>query len=361
MGLVAGTFVMWQQFDLLQEKDLGFQRELVVQIDGRLLPPPATDRLRSRLHQVAQSSAALQQTTGAWSAFAIEESLPNQLEVQGDGQAIKSHVYRVAPGFAETFDLELVAGRRFSRDRPNDTQSVIVNRSFVEAMGWDEPLGQTVSVQFTLQEGQVIGVVDDFHFQSLRHPVRPLVLHMRPIAPTTQLFARIAPGQTSAALDVLRSAWNEVAPDLPFQYTFLDRAIEAQYQSDRRWAQIITAAAGFALLIAVLGLLGLALLAAQQRTREVSIRKVLGASDASVIALVARRFVGLVAIAVVLAIPAAYFGVQEWLQAFAYRVDVGWQPFVGAGVLVLCVALATVAAQVWRVTRVDPAHVLRTE
>jgi len=123
----------------------------------------------------------------------------------------------------------------------------------------------------------------------------------------------------------------------------------------------VTAAAGFALLIAVLGLLGLSLLAAQQRTREISIRKVLGASDASVIALVARRFVGLVAIAVVLAIPATYLGVLEWLQAFAYRVDIGWQPFVGAAVLVLLVALATVAVQVWRVTRTDPAQVLRAE
>jgi putative ABC transport system permease protein len=141
----------------------------------------------------------------------------------------------------------------------------------------------------------------------------------------------------------------------------MDDAIQAQYQSDRQWAQIVTVAAGFALFIAVLGLLGLALLAAQRRTREVSIRKVLGASDASVIALVARRFVGLVALAVVLAIPVAYLGVQEWLQAFAYRVDVGWPPFVGAAALVLLVALITVAAQVGRVTRADPAQVLRSE
>ncbi|NBB85932.1 MAG: FtsX-like permease family protein [Bacteroidetes bacterium] len=361
MGLVAGTFVMWQQFELLQEKDLGFQRAHVVQIDGTLLPPPATDRLRSRLHQAAQSSAALQETTGAWSTFAVEASLPNQLEVQGDGQTIQSHAYRVAPGFVETFALELLAGRSFSRDRSDDTQSVIVNRSFVETMGWDEPLGKTISVQFTVQEARVIGVVDDFHFQSLRQPIRPLVLHVAPIAPTSQLFARIAPGQTPAALEMLRGAWNEMAPDLPFQFTFMDDAIAAQYQSDGQWAQIVTAAAGFALFIAVLGLLGLALLAAQQRTREVSIRKVLGASDASVIALVARRFVALVAAAVMLGAPAAYVGVQQWLQAFAYRVDVGWLPFVGAAALVLLVALATVAAQVWRVTRVDPAQVLRTE
>lgn len=361
MGLVAGTFVMWQQFELLQEKNLGFQSEHVVQIDGTLLPPPATDRLRSRLHQVAQSNAALQQTTGAWSTFAIEASLPNELEVQGEGQTIKSHAYRIAPGFVETFDLQLAAGRSFSRDRPSDTQSVIVNRSCVEAMGWNDPLGKTVSVQFTVRDARVIGVVEDFHFQSLRFPIGPLVLHMQPRAPTSQLFARIAPGRTGAALEGLRSVWNEVAPDLPFQFTFMDDAIQAQYQSDRQWAQLVTYAAGFALFIAVLGLLGLALLAAQRRSREVSIRKVLGASNASVITLVARRFVGLVAIAVVLAIPAAYFGVQEWLQAFAYRVDVGWQPFAGAAALVLLVALATVAVQVWRVTCADPALVLRTE
>jgi putative ABC transport system permease protein len=363
MGLVAGTFVMWQQFDLLQEKDLGFQREHVVQVDGSLLQGRDAGRLLGRMHQRAQSDASIQTVTGAWGEFALEGSLPNRFDVDMSGQTVKSHAYRVMPGFVETFDLEILKGRAFSWDRPSDARSsVLVNRSFVEAAGWDEPLGKTLSIPIIgIRDVEVVGVVDDFHFQSLHQPIEPLMMHMQPTSPPRTLFARIAPGQTSAALDVVRSAWNEVAPDLPFQFTFMDDAIQAQYQSDRQWAQIVTVAAGFALFIAVLGLLGLALLAAQRRTREVSIRKVLGASDASVIALVARRFVGLVALAVVLAVPAAYFGVQEWLQAFAYRVDVGWQPFMGAAALVLFVALATVAAQVWRVTRIDPAHVLRNE
>jgi len=363
MGLVAGTFVMWQQFDLLQEKDLGFQREHVVQVDGSLLQGRDAGRLLGRMRQRAQSEASIQTVTGAWGEFALEGSLPNRFDVAADGQTVKSHAYRITPGFVETFDLQVLAGRAFEWDRPSDARSsVLVNRSFVEAAGWDEPLGKTLSIPIIgIRDVEVVGVVDDFHFQSLRQPIEPLMMHMQPTSPPRTLFARIAPGQTGAALDALRSAWDEIAPDLPFQHTFLDDALQAQYRSDQRWAQIITCAAGVALLIAALGLLGLALLAAQRRMREVSIRRVLGASNASVIALVARRFVALVAAAVVLAIPLAYLGVQEWLQAFAYRVDLGWAPFAGAAALVLALATATVALQVWRVTRTDPAQVLRAE
>lgn len=362
MALVAGTVVMWQQASLLQHKDLGFESSAVVQVDGTLLPPPATDRMRERLHQVVQTDPALQASTGAWGPLAIEQAMPNQFEATSGGQRIQAHAYRAAPGFAETFGIRLRAGRSFARSRPGDAQSaVLINQAFADAMGWDDPVGKTVSVQFNVRDAQVIGVMNDFHYQSLRFPVGPLVVHMRPIAPTPYLFARIAPGQSADALDALQAAWNDVAPDLPFQVAFMDDAIQAQYEAEQQWATIVTYAAGLALFIAVLGLLGLAMLAAARRQREVSIRKVLGASDWSVVAHVTRRFALLVGGAAVLALPVAYVGLQQWLEAFAYRVDVGWGPLAGAAVLVLAVAIATVVSQVMRTTRADPAKVLRAE
>lgn len=362
MVLVAGTFVMWDQFALLQEKNLGFSSERVVQIDGALLDGRTSDTIRQRFVDLAQSETAIQQATGAWQSFAVEGALPNRFEATSAGQTIRSHAYRVAPHFADTFDLTVVTGRFLSPDRPADQDgAVVVNQAFVDAMGWDEPLGKSVSVQFQVRDAEVVGVVQDFHFQSLRSAIGPLVMHMRPIAPTTTLFARIAPGQTTAALDALRAAWADVAPDVPFQFTFLDEAIQEQYRADQRWAQIVTIAAGFALFIAALGLLGLALLAAQRRLREISIRKVLGASEASVVVLVARRFAVLVAAAIVLALPAASIGAQQWLQGFAYRVALDWTLFAGAAVLVLALSLGTVSLQVWRATQRDPAQVLRTE
>jgi len=360
IGLLASTFVMWNQFALLQEKNLGFQREHVVQIDAGLLPGGESDRLRERLQQLADSEASIQHATGAWGTFGVGESIPARLSARSEGKEIQSHAYRVSEGFLETFDLPITAGRGFSADR-SPGGGVVVNQSFVDAMAWEDPIGKPVSVQFAVRQGTVVGVVEDFHFQSLRHTIAPLALHTEPIAPTRTLFARVAPGQTPAALDALRAAWTEVAPDLPFQLTFLDDAVQQQYEADRQWAQIVTYASGFAVLIAALGLIGLALLAAQQRMQEASIRKVLGASEASVVGLIARRFVGLVALATVGAVPLAYVGVNLWLEAFAYRIDLGWQPFAGAAGLVLLLAGTVVALQIWRVTRVDPAQVLRAE
>jgi len=362
IGLLASTFVMWSQFDLLQEKNLGFQREHVVQIDAGLLPGSESDRLRERLQQLADSEASIQHATGAWGTFGVGESIPARLSARSEGQEIQSHAYRVSDGFLETFDLPLTAGRGFSADRsPGGGAPVVVNQSFVDAMGWDDPIGKPLSVQFNIQQGTVVGVVEDFHFQSLRHAIAPLALHTEPIAPTRTLFTRIAPGQTPAALDALRATWTELAPDLPLQLTFLDDAVQQQYEADRHWAQIVSYASGFAIFIAALGLIGLALLAAQQRMQEVSIRKVLGASDASVVGLVARRFVGLVALATIGAVPLAYVGVDRWLETFAYRIDLGWQPFAGAAALVVLLAGTVVALQVWRVTHVNPAQVLRAE
>ena len=362
MVLVAGTVVMWNQFTLLQDKPLGFDSAHVVQLDGRLLQGSKGDVMLNRLADRASSTAAIQHVSGAWQSFGMEDSLPNRLPATSGDQTVEVHALRIAPGFADVFDLQLRTGRMLSPDRPSDPQSaVVVNRSFVEAMGWDEPLGKPVSIRFAIRDAEVVGVVEDFHFQSLHAPIRPLALHMNPIAPTSTFFARLAPGQTAAGLDVLQEAWASVAPNVPFQATFMDDALQRQYDAEQRWATIITGAAGMALFIAALGLLGLALLAAQRRLREISIRKVLGASDRSVLLLVTRRFVALVGVAIVLAVPVAYVGASEWLQSFAYRIDLGWAPFAIAAGVVLVVSLVAAGTQVWRVTRRDPAHVLRTE
>jgi putative ABC transport system permease protein len=157
MVLVAGTFVMWDQFALLQEKNLGFNSERVVQIDGSLLEGRTSDTVRQRFVDLARSETAIQQATGAWQSFAMEGSLPNRFEATSAGQTIRSHAYRIAPHFADTFDLTVVAGRFLSPDRAADRNgAVVVNQAFVDAMGWDEPLGRSVSVQFQVRDAEVV-------------------------------------------------------------------------------------------------------------------------------------------------------------------------------------------------------------
>ncbi len=358
--LVAGTITMWRQVDLVQTKDLGFQHEQVVQVDARLAQGQS-QQLLDRYQQLAESSSAVQHVTGAWSNIAVEGALPNRFDAQSGSQTVKTHAWRTHYNVVETLGLTLSEGRGFDPAYGADAagRTVVVNEALVDAFGWEDPIGKTLSVQFHVQEAEVVGVVKDFHFQSLRQEIAPLLFHMRPIAPTNQLFARIAPGQTAQALDELQRSWNETVSDLPFSLTFLDAAVDQQYRADRRWARIVTYAAGFALFIAGLGLFGLASLSVQRRTKEIGVRKVLGATTRHIVALLSTDFARLVGIAFVLAVPVAYWGADRWLRNFAYRIDLGPWVFAGAGGLALLVALAAVGAHAFRAARLDPTTTLR--
>lgn len=362
IGLIAGTLVMWQQMDLLRTKDLGFQHEHVVQIDANLAQGQHR-QLLERYRQLATSAPSVQHVTGAWGDIAVDDALPNRFDTRSGDQEVQAHAWRTHHDVVETLGLTLKTGRDFSPEHGADAagETVLVNEALVQAFGWDDPIGKTLSVQHNVQDAAVVGVVEDFHFQSLRQEIGPLVLHMGPIAPANQLFARIAPGQTAEALDQLRTVWVETAPDLPFSFTFLDAAIEQQYRTDARWARIVTYAAGFALFIAGLGLFGLAALAVRQRTKEIGVRKVLGASAAHIVALLSTDFARLVGIAFVVAAPVAYWAARRWLQDFAYRIDLGPWVFLGAGALACAVALLTVGTQALRAARLDPATTLRDE
>jgi putative ABC transport system permease protein len=216
-------------------------------------------------------------------------------------------------------------------------------------------------MRFGVRNAEVVGVVANFHFQTLHRAIEPLVIHMPTRTAPNQLYARLAPGQTDAALDQLRAVWNETVPGLPFSMSFLDATIERQYRAERRWTQIVTGSAGFALFIACLGLFGLATLAARRRVKEIGIRKALGATVGSVVRLLSADFLKLVGVAVLLAVPAAYWGLQQWLQTFAYRIELGTLTFLGAGALTVGVAFLAVLTQTLRAAQVDPARTLRNE
>ena len=361
-GLIIGTAAMWQQMDLLQSKDLGFDREHVITVDARLArgqQQPLVERMR----QAASRSASIQHVTATWGELATEGALPNRLPAKSGGDQIKAHPLRAHYDVVDTFGLTLTDGRRFSPDYGRDAQgkTVLVNQALVDAFGWDDPLGKRVSMRFGVQNAEVVGVVENFHFQTLHRSIEPLVIHMPVRTAPNRLYARIAPGQTDAALDQLRAVWNETVPALPFSMSFLDATIERQYRAEQRWTRIVTWGAGFALFIACLGLFGLATLAARRRVKEIGIRKALGATATSVVRLLSVDFLKLVGVAVVLALPLAYWGVQQWLQTFAYRIELGITTVLGAAVLALSVALLAVITQTLRAAQVDPATTLRDE
>jgi len=355
IGLIAATLVIDQQFDYIQQKNLGLDKERVVSL-------PNAERLGDRQ---ADFIRRIEQSARVMRASAAEPVFSNQTSSTGfrpdDAEdPIAFNYIDASAGFLETMGMTLVAGRTFDPSRPADSSAVLINRTAAERLGWDHPGGHTLD-ETGDSEGSfpVIGIVEDFHYQSMRQRVQPLVIRLEAGHPT--VYARLAPGDPSVAIAELRNAWSNAVTDAPFEYAFLDQTFAEQHRSTQRAGRLFSGFTGLALLIACLGLFGLAAYTAERRTKEIGIRKALGATATQVISLISKDFVQLVAIAFVVSAPLAYFAMSHWLQRFAYRVDLGVGVFLLAGGAALLVALGTVSTQAFRAARVDPATTLQDE
>jgi putative ABC transport system permease protein len=302
----------------------------------------------------------------------------------------------VGSEYFEMLGIEVVAGRTFSEDRPADLgqaidtpgesgetsfseRALVINRAMAEAQGWtpDEAIGKALrmfsyerGVTYMDFRGEVVGVVDNFHTRPLYEEIEPTIFDSSYLpgddgvsmsVNDAQYLVKLAPGSAAAAIDRLRQAWGEVRPNAPFEASFVDAALDAEYRADRRLGQLIGLFSGLAIVIACLGLFGLAAYTAQQRTKEIGIRKALGASLGGLVVNLSKEFVALVGVAILVAAPLAYWGMQQWLQTFAYRIDVGVGTLVAAGAVALVIALVTVSTQTLRAARIDPAEALRSE
>lgn len=357
--LLTGTFVLGAQLRYVQERDLGYDREHVVVVPvleaGR---GEAVARLRTAL----AGHPAVTDLEGVTASFGRGISSAG---FQHEGQDVEVVVYGVESGFVEAMGMELLAGRDFDPALATDSsEAVIVNEALVRAFGWAEPIGQRLPEELrwgALDEPAVVGVVRDFHFRSLHEAVEPAMLMLAPSDEVWYALARLAPGRTRDGLDALEAAWAEITPGLPFDVGFLDDDLAAFYENEMRWAQIVRWATLFALAVACLGLFGLASLTVAQRTKEIGIRKVLGATVPDIAALLSRGFAALVGVAVLIAAPLAYLAAERWLEEFAYRVELGPGVFLLAGGLALTVALLTVGLHALRAATADPVRALRTE
>ena len=229
--------------------------------------------------------------------------------------------------------------------------------------GWTDPLGEPLTglTENPETDPVVVGVLKDYNFQSLENAVDPLMLTLNPNDRINYLLVRIAPVNIPTTLDALRAAWTRIAPAVPFEYSFLDDDLNALYEDDARWSRILGYASLFAILIACLGLFGLVALAVAARTKEIGIRKVMGATAPGLAVLLSKDFARLVAVALVLAAPVAYFVMERWLDTFAYRVEISWPIFLMAGLTALLVAVLTVSLQTIRAALGDPVKALRYE
>lgn len=361
--LIVGTVVVYQQVEYMMRERLDLGEDLVVVVeDARQLGGQAeafrAEALRDPgVVNLTYASGVPSMVSGA-STFRWVETL--------------DHPVNMAVAFADeayvpTLDLELVAGRNLSQQAAMDTlRPALLNETAVRMLGLpDDPVGQTL-VEFTEQAYTVVGVLEDFPFESLRSEIRPLIAlvaseaMIRDFGPPPAAV-RIRSADVPATLAALERTWTRFVPERPFDYSFLDDEYAALYTAERATGQLFLAFAVLAVLIACLGLFGLAAFTVQRREKEIGIRKVIGAPVASLVALVSREFVGLVLVGFAIAAPVAYVLMNRWLEDFAHRTEVGLGVLALAGAVALFIALATVAYHALRAATEDPVRALRTE
>jgi putative ABC transport system permease protein len=363
IGLAICMLVIVQQLHFLRTSDPGFQKENVVIVNA--FGTENADRTILVFQQNLQKVPEVQSFSRAEMSLGAEtgESVSG-FEYKGKSKEIYEYVVDV--DYIPTLGLTLLAGRNFETAMVADTQtSIVINEAAMHSFGWTlaDVIGQKLSgyTENPSSDPVVIGVVKDYHFHSLHSAVQPMMLQMFSPYPRAMLFVRLQKGYPETALANIQAAWVASEAKLPFRYQFLDESIDKFYKTEQRWSQVVTIAGGLAMFLACLGLFGLAVLAAANRTKEIGIRKVLGASIAGIIGLLAKDFLKLVLIAIVIASPIAYYFMNKWLADFAYRIEIQWWMFAAAGIAALAIAFLTVGGQAVKAALANPVQSLRSE
>ncbi|MCG8607821.1 ABC transporter permease [bacterium] len=355
--LIVAMLIVNEQKEYLKNKTLGFNKEQIIIIKlNDLQLRWQSEAIKSELLRIPNvSQATFSQTVPGLS------KVKQGYGVKGSQSMILMNTLLVDDNFLRTYDIELVAGRDFSAEMQTDrTSAFIINEDTAKQLGWRNPLGKELKWGVTQKTGTVIGVVDDFHFRSLYHRIEPLVLHIEPIW-FRHISVRTASEDFSRTLKRLEEVWHQFSPNYPFDYFFLDENIERLYAKEEQFNRIISSSSAIAIFIACLGLFGLSAFTTEQRTKEIGVRKVLGASISSILILLCRDFLKLVLIAFAVAIPLAYIAMNRWLQDFVYRIEISVNSFVLAGSFAILLALATVSYQSIKSAMADPVETLRYE
>jgi len=353
IALLIGAAVIHQQHRFLQQKELGFDKAQIVMIPIRgTAIKPRVEAFKSRLHQDA----------AVLGASAVSNIIGRDVQVCPFGVEGKTEVVQM-PGlfvdhdFIKTFGVAMSAGRSFEVSHSTDSSAFLLNQAAVDLIGWKEPLGKKMAFN---GDGTVIGVVKDFNYASLRERIRPMAILISP-SWFSYVGVRLAPGELPSTLQRLETAWREFEPQRPFEPFFLDDDLNQLYQKEERLSFILSAFSAIAIVIVGLGLFGLAAFATEQRTKEIGIRKVLGASLPGIVGLLSKDFVKLVLIANFIAWPLAWFAMNQWLENFPYRIHMSPWLLLFAGLAAFGVAWLTIGYQAVKAALANPVEALRYE
>ncbi|GAA4424854.1 ABC transporter permease [Pontibacter saemangeumensis] len=365
--LIISAIIVYKQVSYLHNKDLGFNKEQIMffQLRGDSM----YENYETFKNELSKGPGIKNVSIGY--GFPGDATAGDGVIVPRDGEQVHhgTTLLNVDFDYIPTLDVKLVAGRAFSKDFKTDAdQAFIINETAVRELGYGTPekaLGQTLlwptwDNPDSLKEGKVIGVVRDFHFKSLYDKVDPTVLQIYP-GSNFKVAVKMDAEHIARSMEHVKAVWEKFSPDYPIEYMFMDDNFEKMYKAEDKLKTLLWIFTGVAIFVASLGLFGLAAYAAERRKKEIGIRKVLGADNATIVALLSREFMKLVLVAAVIAFPLAWYAMREWLQDFAYRIDIPVWVFFAAGIMAALVAFATISIQAMKAATADPVRNLRTD
>jgi len=363
MVLIIGTLIIHNQMRYIQNKDLGFQKEQVLVVQDAFILGKRIDAFKEELKQNPDVvSATITSYLPVLSNHRVRSIFPEGQREEKDFMAVQS--WRADHDFVRTFRMNIIQGRDFSREFSSDSKATIINETAANMLGWDNPIGKRIGVVGSSKSEKyqyftVIGVIKNFHFDSMREVIMPLALYLEPSSEF--LAVRLQTGNVSGQIDSIKELWNKYLPGYPFVFSFLDDRFENMYKSELRSGRILGIFSALAVIISCLGLFGLSAYMAEQRTKEIGIRKVLGATVPEILLLLFKEFSLLVSVGFLIAAPLSYFFMRNWLQDFSYRTSITVWPFMISMGLALSIALVTVSYYAVKLALSSPAESLRYE
>jgi putative ABC transport system permease protein len=360
--LIIGTIVIYEQLHYIQTKDLGFKKDQVLIVDGLDALGKNKEAFKEKVMQMSGSvSGTLSSYLPVTSSSRNDRSY-SKSPVMDATNGIDMQAWYIDYDYMKTIGMEIIKGRNFSRDYPSDSTAVIINETTAKFLGYEDPIGKRI---YTAGSGNktisytIVGEVKNFNFETLRQNIGPLSFFLTTDGDLASF--KVSTPNIKTLVVQMEALWKTLAPGMPFSYRFLDEAFNQMYVSEQRVGEIALIFSVLAILIACLGLFGLASFIAEQRTKEIGIRKVLGASVQGIVRLLSKDFLALVAIAFAIASPLAWWTMNHWLKDFAYRIHIGWWVFLLAGLTALIIALGTVSFQAVKTALMNPIKSLKTE
>lgn len=361
-ALIIATIVTYQQLHFMQSKKVGFDKDQVLVIQDSYMLGPNEAIFRQQLQKdsrviVASLSGSIPVGMSNTDGTQVYAKRDNDKNARSE---IQTSIYHVDENYLKTLGINLKEGRSFSKAYSTDSSAAIINETAARDLGFGKssPIGKTI-VRSGQHEFTIIGVVKDFHFASTRQKIAPLIMLLG--RNSGAIIVKVKAADVSDIIASFRNQWDAFNPAAPFTYSFLDERFAFLYKAEQKTSQLFTVFAVISIVIACLGLFGLAAFTTEQRTKEIGVRKVLGASVASIVTLLSRDFLKLVGIAIIIASPIAWYGMNRWLQDFAYKIDIAWWVFALAGLLAIGIALLTVSFQSVKAALMNPVKSLRSE